>query len=397
MRCLLNKVQIADVSTPVLVLGSNHYGSLSVTRSLGRLGVNVHVHESNVRSPVFYSKYCHGRFVWKDAETSPRLTVDYLLEIAEKIGARSILVPYSDENANTISKYSDALKKYYIFPNNSPEVVTSISNKREMHFLAKKCDVNTPEACFPESKSDMERYLRNVKFPLMLKTISSHSRFGGGTNFIVKTREQLFNLYNRYENPSVPNLFLQEFIPGGDESSWMFNGYFNEQSECLFGLTGRKIRQSRPVGVTCFGICQKNKDILEMSKRFITSLGYKGMVDIDYRYDRRDGKYKVIDVNPRIGLTFRLFTASNDLDVMRAAYLDLTKQPVPEGQIIDGRKYLVEPSYLLSNPKEYSSILSHSDSANSLNGLQETAYFALDDPDPFFIMFLQTASNFLKR
>jgi D-aspartate ligase len=387
----LTKVKITDVTTPVLVLGSNHYGSLSVTRSLGRLGVNVYVHEPRVRSPVFYSKYCRGKFVWRDAETSPRKTVNCLLEIAEKIGNRSILVPYSDENANTLSGYANELKEHFIFPSVSPEIIRSVSNKKEMYFLAKKNDIPTPEAYFPESRLDLEGYIKHTNFPIMLKTICSHSRPGGGTNFLVKTKEQLFSLYDKLENFSNPNFFVQEYIPGSDESSWMFNGYFNEQSECLFGMTGRKICQSPPVaGVTSFGVCERNDDVLEISKRFITSLGYKGMIDIDYRYDKRDCKYKVIDVNPRIGLTFRLFVGDNGLDVMRAAYLDLTGQPVPSSQIVNGRKYLVEDSYLFSQ-------FPYKNRTNFFRGLQETAYFASDDLDPFFIMCLRTASSIFKR
>ncbi len=395
----MTKIKIMDTSTPVLVLGSNHYGSLCVTRSLGRLGVNVYVHESKVRAPVFYSKYCRGKFVWKDAVTSPRRTVDYLLEIAKKIGKRAILIPYSDENAKTLSENADELNAHYIFPRVSPEIVRSVSNKKEMHFLAKSNDIPTPEAFFPESRLDLERYIEQSNFPIMLKPICSHSRIGGGTNYLVKTKEQLFNLYDQFENFSNPNLFVQEYISGGDGSSWMFNGYFNEQSDCLFGMTGRKIRQSPPGGgVTSIGVCEMNDDILETSKRFITSLGYKGMIDIDFRYDKRDGKYKILDINPRIGLTFRLFVGDNGLDVVQVAYLDLTGQPVPSSQIPNGRKYLVEGSYLFSNPKYYfSGKLAHSHRANSLGALQETAYFASDDLDPFFIMCLRTANNIFKR
>jgi len=36
---------------------------------------------------------------------------------------------------------------------------------------------------------------------------------------------------------------LQEYIPGSSETSWMFNGYFDGESRCLFGATGYKIRQ----------------------------------------------------------------------------------------------------------------------------------------------------------
>jgi predicted ATP-grasp superfamily ATP-dependent carboligase len=321
------------------------------------------------------------------------------LEIAEKIGERSILVPYSDENANTLSEYAEELNEHYIFPNISPEIVRSVSNKKEMHFLAKRNDVPTPEAWFPGSRLDLEKYVEHANFPIMLKTIYSHSRTGGGTNYLVKTKEQLFNLYDHYENFSNPNLFVQEYIPGGDESSWMFNGYFNEQSECLFGMTGRKIRQSPPgAGVTSLGVCEINNAILEISKRFITSLGYKGMIDIDFRYDKRDGKYKILDINPRIGLTFRLFVGDNGLDVMQVAYLDLTGQPVPSSQIVNGRKYLVEDAYLFSNPMYYfSNKFAHSHRANSLGGVKETAYFASDDLDPFFIMCLRTARSMIKR
>jgi D-aspartate ligase len=45
-------------------------------------------------------------------------------------------------------------------------------------------------------------------------------------------------------------------------------------------------------------------------------IGYSGIVDIGYRYDRRDGEYKLLDVNPRVGATFRLFVDSNGMDVV---------------------------------------------------------------------------------
>jgi len=57
---------------------------------------------------------------------------------------------------------------------------------------------------------------------------------------------------------------------------------------------------------------------------------------VGYRFDARDGKYKLLDVNPRIGSTFRLFAAQNGLDVARALYLDVTAQPVPCAQVSEG-------------------------------------------------------------
>ena len=61
------------------------------------------------------------------------------------------------------------------------------------------------------------------------------------------------------EDPADPNLMLQEYIPGGDDSIWMFNGYFDANSDCLAGFTGRKLRQTPPyTGVTSLGVCLPN-------------------------------------------------------------------------------------------------------------------------------------------
>src|SRR5262249_49454806 len=149
--------------------------------------------------------------------------------------------------------------------------------------------------------------------------------------------------YDALEDPDEANLMLQEYIPGGDDTVWMFNGYFDARSECLLGITGKKLRQ-HPVGrgSTSPGIFLPHPTRQGQTRALMKAVGYRGILDIGYRYDARDGRYKVLDVNPRIGATFRLFVADNGLDVVRALYLDLTGQPVLAGGALDGRRWLVE-------------------------------------------------------
>src|SRR6266576_3219412 len=92
-----------------------------------------------------------------------------------------------------------------------------------------------------------------------------------------------------------------------------------DRSECLVSFTGKKIRQY-PVfhGSTSLGICVENETVRKTTTEFMKKLGYKGILDVGYRYDARDGQYKLLDVNPRIGSTFRLFVAENGMDVARA-------------------------------------------------------------------------------
>ena len=110
------------------------------------------------------------------------------------------------------------------------------------------------------------------------------------------------------------------------------------------------------------------------------SIGYRGILDIGYRYDMRDGKYKVLDINPRIGSTFRLFVGENGLDVARAQYLDLTGQSVPSSELVEGRKWFVEDRDLVSSFRyHYEKSLTFKQWLTSYRGVQESAWFAWDD------------------
>jgi ubiquinone/menaquinone biosynthesis C-methylase UbiE len=137
-----------------------------------------------------------------------------------------------------------------------------------------------------------------------------------------------------------------------------------------------------------------NDDVLATTTRWMKELGYRGILDIGYRFDARDGLYKVLDANPRIGATFRLFTASNGLDVARALYLDLTGQPVPKGEQVEGRKWMVEGGDL-DSALQYrrDGKLTIRAWAASLRGVQETSYFARDDLGPF----VDASLGFLRR
>jgi predicted ATP-grasp superfamily ATP-dependent carboligase len=217
--------------------------------------------------------------------------------------------------------------------------------------------------------------------------------------FLVREPGELLARYDALEDPAQPNLMLQEYIPGGEDSVWMFNGYFDARSECLLGFTGKKLRQYPAyIGATSLGICLANEVVEAVTKTFMKAIGYRGILDIGYRYDARDGSYKVLDVNPRIGATFRLFVAENGMDVARALYLDLTGQPVPGGTAPDGRKWIVEDHDVVSSLRyRLDKHLTLAGWLRSLRGIREAAYFASDDRRPLFAMCARDGREFLRR
>jgi predicted ATP-grasp superfamily ATP-dependent carboligase len=121
--------------------------------------------------------------------------------------------------------------------------------------------------------------------------------------------------------------------------------------------------------------------VAETTNRFMAAIGYRGILDIGYRFDARDGLYKVFDVNPRLGCTFRLFVSQDGMDVVRAMYLHLTGQPVDAGEPPAGRKWMVEDLDLASSLYYWREGTLSWRLAGVLQA-QESAFFANDDLRP---------------
>ena len=392
-------VHVDNNLIPVLVLDSGNYQALGIMRSLGRLGIPVYTANPDQQGSAFLSRYCTRNFVCNISEYTERSVRD-LLDIGTKIGRSSILIPTTDGSAIFVADHADVLRERFVFPNQNPSLVNSLCRKKEMHYLARNFGVPTPEAVFPQCREDILSFLESANFPIMLKAILDlPPKRSGKSKFIVHTKRELLERYDEMEDPKEPNLMLQEYIPGAEDSGWIFNGYFNEFSDCLVGFTGKKIRQW-PVyyGMTSMGICLRNEMIEKISKEFMKVIGYRGIVDIDYRYDGRDGRYKVLDINPRIGANFRLFVADNGMDVARALYFDMTRQPVSSRFAPDGRKWFAENLDLASSFIYWlDRTLSLKQWLDSYRGVREAAYFALDDPLPFLHMFVRLIGRLFSR
>ena len=394
-------VRMIDTSIPVLVLKSVGHGGLCIARSLGRIGVPVYVADPDRATPVFCSHYCRGRFIFDIDKVFPQKSVWDLLGFAQEIGREAILLPTTDDAAMFVAEHAEELREGFILPRLSPALARGLCSKKEMYHLAKQHGVPTPEAVFPQSRTDVLEFRERAVFPVMLKGIDGRRLWerAGKRMFIIRGGDELLEKYDALEDPADPNLMLQEYIPGGEDAVWMFNGYFDDRSECLVSFTGKKIRQCPAYrGATSLGICLRNAGVERITKDFMKALGYQGPLDIGYRYDARDGLYKVLDVNPRIGATFRLFVTRNGMDVARALYLHLTGQPLAPDAASEGRKWLVEDLDTASSFRYWrDGKLNAREWLESFRGVEETAYFSADDLLPVVRMIANGIEELSKR
>jgi D-aspartate ligase len=400
VACQTSNCMQFDNSIPVLLMCCNTpVGAIGGMRTLGRLGIPVYAIDLERRGRVWSSRYCIECFPWDPLNSPPEESLERLLHIGRQLKARTLLVPTFDEAAIFVAEHYDCLKQYFIYPQQEPELIRSLVSKKETYFLANQCGVPVPEAIWPRSRQEVLDFAERAQFPVALKAIRGLrlKLKAGITAFIVRSAEELIELYDRFEDHAQPNLMIQEYIPGTDSCGWGFNGYFNDRSECLLGGTTRRLHQSPVhVGVTSLAVIERNDEVDCCARAFMTAIGFRGMVNIGFRYDARDGQYKVVDVNPRLGSSFRSFVTQNGMDILRACYLDLTGQSVPTGAPVEGRKWILELDVrsCLSYHREGQSFPSL---FGRYRGVGELAYFSLTDPLPLFSMCVSGLSRPLRH
>src|SRR5438874_608683 len=157
------------IPSPVVILRADHYSSLGIMRSLGRLGIPAYVVHAKPDAAPLKSRYCAGSFVW-DLDASPELdSVQFLLSLRRKIEGRPVLIATNDETALFVSSHASALKDDFLFPRNSSDLVRSLYDKREMYHVAKNLRIPTAETVFPRTREEVVAFARNAQFPVMLK------------------------------------------------------------------------------------------------------------------------------------------------------------------------------------------------------------------------------------
>ena len=387
MPNMVELVKIEDNSVSAVVLVSSQHGGVGIIRSLGRAGVPVYGVHQDSWEPSARSQYLRGTFRWDFSTAQAGKSVEFLLGVARQFGHRPVLIPTSDITAVFLADNAKNLANHYLFATASAQVVRTFASKKETADLCRRLGIPTPETAMPRCREDLFNFASSARYPVIVKGESGdflQHRNHRARVAIVSSQQELLDIYDLNAEPGPPTLIVQEYIPGGDDTIWMFNGYFNRRSECVFGATGRKLRQF-PVhrGHTSLGVCERNDAVTGQTIQLMQAVGYHGPLDIGYRFDARDGKYKLLDVNPRIGATFRLFAAENGLDIARAIYLDTTGQDIPPAQVCPGRKWIVESNDLVSsvNYLRERQLTLHG-WLSSLHGVQEGVWLCLDDLAP---------------
>jgi len=373
----------ANGSSGALLMGAD-YRALGIARSLGRRRIPVWVMKQGGHLVAAPSRYVRRRIPpWPEGDDASK--IDFLLDLSVKNGLKGwLLIPTDDYAVNLASVYHDLLSKQYRVTVPSWEKLQWACDKRQLHKLALKLGVDQPwTKCVP-TKEEFARL--DCPFPVILKPAV---RLKPTSLAIPKAwrADNRDELLARLEEASsfIPpeNLILQEMIPGGGETQFSYAALCKDGFP-LASIVARRLRQyPKDFGqFSTFVETAEEPQVVAASERLLAAARFTGLAEVEFKKDPRDGRFKVLDVNPRVW-GWHTLSVRAGVDFSYLLWLLTKGEPVPMLKARAGERWVHGSADLRVTLGEIlNGGLSLSSYLRSLRGPKESAIFAWDDPLP---------------
>jgi predicted ATP-grasp superfamily ATP-dependent carboligase len=371
---------------------------VGVIRTLGRAGVPVYAVTEKGVTPASTSRFLTGQVkLSSGGELDQAALLDRLVEVVDGLPARPMLVCTDDEAAVLVAEGAAALTGRAIFPAVPPDLPRQLASKRGLYEICQRYGVPTPATSSVRTGEDLEAALANMTLPVVVKQADSWSRLtrpvvAGST--VLRTAEDVERLRAAFDRwPEGSDVIVQEYLPDDDAEDWFVHGYCTASSSVARVFTGRKF-WSWPArtGMTAYARTESNEELERSVRDLCRRIGYRGIFDTDWRYDRRTGTYLLLDFNPRVGGQFRMFEDDGGVDVVRAMHLDLSGRALGPGRQVEGERFLSENLGLAAR-RYYRDDPKPPEIPGAPTRLR-LAWFSPDDLRPFFTMImLQVAAS----
>jgi D-aspartate ligase len=282
----------------------------SVARSLGAIGVPVYVLGDAAWDTVGSSRFCaHFVDLGSGADVGKRW-IDWLEAEGPRDGA---VLPCNDDGLELIACNRARLVELGYRPiEANDEVLLAMLDKQRTYELAVGAGVDAPKTVRIGSAPQLDAALKtsDIGFPCALKPLHSHlfaRHFGMEQKvFLARSRSELEHALSRVA-PLCIEMLLTEIIPGPDDAHFGFYTYLDEEGEPLLLFTKRKLRQFPPgFGLGSYHVASWHEDVAELGLGFCQRIGLRGLANVEFKRDERDGVLKLIECNHR-------FTLANEL------------------------------------------------------------------------------------
>jgi D-aspartate ligase len=283
----------------VVVVGSD-FRALGVVRSLGRRRIPCIVIDNLPRS-AWFSRYTKKRIRWHGPLESEEF-LRFLLSLArEQHLEQWVLMPMPDDAVELIARHSEELSTCYRLVTQDWTIVQWANDKSQTYRLAEELGVPYPMTWYPRHEDELASL--DIQFPVIIKpAISLRLQHALRLKALPASNlEELRAHYRLATSVMEPeHILIQEIIPGDGRSQYSVAAYCKE-GRVLASMTARRTRQY-PIDYglgSSFVEAIEVPVISELARRLLERMQVSGMLEVEFKHDRRDGKYKLLDINLR--------------------------------------------------------------------------------------------------
>ena len=377
-------VTASSHTRPVLVLGLLPAG-LAAARSLGRAGVPVHGGVFRRNEFGLHSRFLRSRCVATDGSQQERdeQLLAFLRVLARE--ERAVLVPERDEHVDFVLRNWDEVRALADVPlPDDPAAVRRLRRKDVLPQVAAEAGVASPTTIAAESEAAFNG--NALTPPFLLKPVEGqdYALTFGHKAAVATTADEALQLWRDARGHGF-DLILQELIPDSHEHVFSLFTYVGREGEPLASVVGRKVRQG-PLrfGTSAVFETRFEPEVLELGQRLLRSAGYRGFAHVEFAQDRRDGVYKVLEVNTRPPVWAGI-AMNRPFDIARVAYGDLSGASVePLGVLREKLTwvYLAKDLWVSAQMARRRELSLRGFLAQHVRTGKVGAVFAVDDPLP---------------
>lgn len=243
-----------------------------------------------------------------EKEVFPR----FLKEVAKKYKVKDkklLLVGTNDLYVRLIIENRESLKEDFVFNYIHEELMNNLLLKKNFYALCAEHGIDAPATYF-HSCATGAKFMDEVMFPVIIKPSNGvqyykHPFEGMQKVYKVNSYDEIQQVITTIKNSGYEDdLIIQDFIPGDDTYMWDSVFYINSKGNTELITFGQVVLQEHTV--TAIGnytavITRYNEEMMLKLKGFLEALHYVGYANFDLKYDHRDGKFKVFEVNIRQG------------------------------------------------------------------------------------------------
>jgi predicted ATP-grasp superfamily ATP-dependent carboligase len=367
---------------PALVFGLSETG-LAIGRSLGKQGVKVYG-VSFFKEIGYYSKYIDAR-VFSHPEENNDLALGELKSFCESLNEKPVMFIASDVYLMLYAHNQDFFDKYFLHNLPGKDLILGIQDKYTQYKMALKANINVPKTVFTDVNKPIKAQVEGLIYPVFIKArdvnIWRVKVSGSKKGFVIENEEQLIEKLKFFNKQCVP-VIIQEIIKSKDDKNIKISVFIDKQGNTKLAFTLKKIHQN-PIhfGIAVCAQSIKDEKLLQLGAKLFKAINYIGVGSAEFKYDERDGKTKLIEINSRYwqqnsladfcGMNFPLMD-----------YLCATNQEVLKIERFDiGKKYLnLFSSY--KSFKQYKKVneLTFMGWLKDIRGKKTISFFHLDDP-----------------